>query len=320
MMRNLDHPFGRRKSRGFTLVELLVVIAIIGILVGLMLPAVQAAREAGRRAQCANNLKQIGLSILSHHQALDCFPSGGLGPSGPGGRTWINNVPANYANQQWGWCFQILPYTDWNALWSMPASQDATVISTPLSMLYCPTRGRRSVVTSIAVTDYAGNGGSYGNWSSSLTPTNSLDGVLVPSPMNGTSRSGGPDAISLAKITDGASSTLLVAEKWLYQSWYNDRTTGGGACIDNEGWCEGWDNDTICTSSGWEPPGACTPPQNDSLTGWVCGYVFGSAHVTGMNSVLCDGSVHFLSYSIDPDTWQHLCCRNDGQPVDLTRY
>ena len=202
---------------------------------------------------------------------------------------------------------QILPYTDWNALWSLPANQDATIISTSIRINYCPTRGRKTVVQSIAVTDYAGNGGSYGNWDSITQPTNSLDGVLVPS------NSGA--AISLAKVADGASSTLLVAEKWLYRDRYNVRS-GPDACIDDQGWCNGWDNDTICFS-GSGPPYTGAPPQNDSKSGWVCGLIFGSAHTVGMNGLLCDGSVHFLSFTIDPEIWQHLCCRNDGQPVDL---
>lgn len=175
-------------------------------------------------------------------------------------------------------------------------------------MLYCPTRGRIAVVTSIAVSDYAGNGGSYGLWTSMSQGVNSLDGVLVPSTET---------VVSLAQVTDGASSTLLVAEKWLYVSWYNFRTTGAETCIDNEGWCEGWDNDTICTSG--TGPATCVLPQSDAVTGWSCGFIFGSAHVTGMNGVLCDGAAHFFSYSIDPDTWKHLCCRNDGLPVDLSR-
>ncbi len=303
-MRSPDHPICRRKSRGFTLVELLVVIAIIGILVSLLLPAVQAAREAGRRTQCANNLKQIGLGFQAHHEALGCFPSGGTFPDG--GRIWINSVPANYTSQRWSWCYQILPYTDLDSLWSLPVGQDAAIIKTPASIQYCPTRGRRAVVTSIAVTDYAGNGGSFGTWSSMLQPANSLDGVLVPS--NDT-------VVSLAKVTDGASSTLLVAEKWLYFSWYDYRQTGPETCIDNEGWCNGWDNDTICFSGSG--PKTCVVPQSDAMTGWSCGLIFGASHTTGMNGVLCDGSVHFLSYSIDPGTWTHLCCRNDGQPVNL---
>jgi len=299
----------------------LVVITIIGILVSLLLPAVQSARETGRIAQCANNLRQIGLAFNAHHEAQGCFPSGGMECSHawPGGRKWINGSPATYANQTWGWCYQILPYTDSSSLWSQGANgsasitstpaADATIIATPVSMYYCPTRGRKTVVTSIAVTDYAGNGGSYTTWNSLTPPENSLDGALVPS-------NGGP-AISLAKITDGATYTLLIAEMWLSRDWYNDRETGAGACIDNEGWCNGWDNDTIC-ASGRGPPYSSVMPQNDIKPAWWdCGYIFGSAHTTGMNGVLCDGSAHFISYRIDPTTWKNLCCRNDGQPVTL---
>ena len=223
-----------------------------------------------------------------------------------GGRTWINNSPAIYPSQQWGWCYQILPYIDANAVWSMPANQDATIIGTPININYCPTRGRKTVVQSIAVTDYAGNGGSYGSWEPLTQPTNSLDGVLVPS--------NGGAAISFAKITDGASSTLLVAEKWLYRDWYNIRS-GPDSCIDDQGWCNGWDNDTICFSGSG--PNTSVLPQADSKSGSECGLIFGSAHTVGLNGVLCDGSVHFLSYAIDAETWQHLCCRNDGQLVNL---
>ena len=306
-MRRRDRRFGRRQFRGFTLVELLVVISIIGILISMLLPAVQSARESGRRVQCTSNLKQIGLSLLAHHEAQECFPSGGLGPSGPGGRTWVNNSPANYAEQQWGWCYQVLPYTDWTAIWSLPANQDAVIISTPVSMNYCPTRGRKQVVSSIAVNDYAGNAGSYSTWSSYTQPANSLDGLFVPS--------NGGAAVTLAKVTGRRSSTLLVAEKWLYFAWYNDRTTGGGACIDNEGWCEGWDNDTICASGS--DPNTYVLPLSDSKLGWACGYIFGSVHNGGLNGVLCDGSVHLISFTIDAKTWHNLCCRNDGQTVEL---
>src|SRR5687767_9100015 len=105
----------RRRNVGFTLVELLVVIAIIGILIALLLPAVQAAREAARRSQCTNNLKQIGLAFHHYHDTYRQFPYAGNGVAQP--RTITNGAIATGRDQAWGWAYQILPFMEQQNLW-----------------------------------------------------------------------------------------------------------------------------------------------------------------------------------------------------------
>ena len=132
-----------RQSRGFTLIELLVVIVIIGILMGLLIPAVEMAREGGRRAQCSNNVRQLAAACLVHLQQQGFFPTGGWGNS------WTGLVEGGFGKAQpGGWIYNILPYIDEKGLHDLTGdaygstANIATRIQTPLAVLHCPSRRR----------------------------------------------------------------------------------------------------------------------------------------------------------------------------------
>lgn len=309
-------------KRGFTLVELLVVITIIGILIALLLPAVQAAREAARRMQCSNNLKQMSLGCLLHEQTQGIFPDGG-----EGGWTAVDSrpydfnpntvtsdrapsaVPAVAPHQNWGWPYQILPYAEQQNLWGMLKVTE--IMKTPLAMFNCPTRRGATVFPSDfgdrAMIDYAGNGGidpkgasGTANWG------NGLDAPICRRPERTKSDRG--SSVTMAHITDGTSNTLLLGEKC-----YNAGMTGHDQSDDDGGWVDGWDWDNIRWGS--------VPPQPDFDENIRDGFgtlrsAFGSAHSGIFNVALCDGSVRSIFFSVSFETFSHLSCRNDGKTID----
>lgn len=318
-----------RRGSGFTLVELLVVIAIIGVLVALLLPAVQAAREAARRTQCTNNLKQIGLGFHN------CADINGHLPTGGWGWGWVGDADLGTGKGQTGsWPFNILPYIEQKTIYDMsggapgqPKQNALTqMVQIPVKTYVCPSRRKAQVwpitstshknfpqVTSGAKCDYAANSGDqqwneYSEGPPGLDPNNPLRPEQVPSgkdqgPRTYTGISFACSTIRLAEITDGTTQTLMVGEKFLHPRKWIDGTD----LSDNENMYTGFDNDHYRSTH----PTTYFPPKADSPNLGNL-QVYGSAHPSVFNVVLCDGSIRGISYNIDKQTFQFLGNRYDG--------
>jgi prepilin-type N-terminal cleavage/methylation domain-containing protein len=294
--------------RGFTLIELLVVIAIVAILIGLLLPAVQKVREAASRAQCQNNLKQLGLAAHNHHDTYGFLPSGGWG------WTWVGdpNRPMGF-KQPGGWAFSVLPFVEQDNLYKLglgaaPAAvltESSRRIATPVKLFNCPTRrhggpwpnptgftyvNTQNTVTMLARTDYAANAGDQNANQINGGPGSYLEGDTTYNWGNVGALTGviyRRSQVKMPEILNGTSNTYLIGEKYLNPSNYFTGADGG----DNETMYSGYNNDVNrCTFS---------PPLQD-LKGLSDTLRFGSAHPAGLNMLNCDGSVGFVNYSIDP--------------------
>jgi prepilin-type N-terminal cleavage/methylation domain-containing protein/prepilin-type processing-associated H-X9-DG protein len=208
-------------KRGFTLVELLVVITIIGILISLLLPAVQAAREAARRAQCNNNLKQLGLAALNHESAIKTYPTGGWA-----GLFLGSPDRGSGARQPGGWLFNILPYIEQGALYNLQAGKSTsallsaaatTMATTPVSAFYCPSRRPAKAYTLHSVhggmSIYSAVG--YPGTSQQQWAYNTTAGSTVTQVMSSVGRNdyagNGYEYLGFEKLTDAIGMTVLAA-------------------------------------------------------------------------------------------------------------
>jgi prepilin-type N-terminal cleavage/methylation domain-containing protein len=295
------------RRRAFTLIELLVVIAIIGILLGLLLPAVQKVREAAARAQCQNNLHQLGVAVLQHNFAHQFLPNnGGPAPNQvnrvatEGGWWGLGDPLANPADQPGSWGYSILPYIEQQN--AVTANDQAVAIK----LFLCPSRNRGQpqavpdidpITPSVTYTsgginpwcktDYAGN------WY-----------VLIDRWLSGGAPLAGPP-LGLTDITDGASNTILLGEKAIDPKRYN---TGG--------W---YFDEPIFTGGSCGTGRGGTIILTDQAAGRTGAYPnnWGSQHIAGAQFIFADGAVRTLAFSTTASVVWGLVTPNGGEAVSL---
>ena len=312
----------RENRRAFTLIELLMVIAIIGLLMSLLIPAIQAAREMARRTQCTNNLKQLALALNTHDTASKKYPSGGWS------HRWYVEPNRDGKSQPGGWPFALLPFLEQTALFdsmenaheSVKEERLTTLVTTPLSLFYCPTRRDAKTYPwteegfasrpinffdlpeMVAKSDYAINGGDNDpgydvrNIPLSLEIADDRDFTWADfTAANGICfyRSD----LGSSQVSDGLSNTYSFGEKWV-------RTTGYDMGDDTSHFA-GYDKD----NTRWT---FLTPKRDDDSESWD---LFGSVHPGICNFAFCDGSVKPINLKIDPETHRLLGSRNDGKDV-----
>ncbi len=313
----------RGRSSGFTLVELLVVITVIGILIALLLPAVQAAREAARTVQCRNRIKQIGLALHNYHSTHGCFPSGYLTEIEPVGSTWCGDNGTRHGAP---WTVLILPFLEESARYdtfdfnetfistgtvpptSPPTRANDIAWYKPLFKYQCPTDpASKGDVNNINYLGVQGGGEFDDAACKNSGRVMFFDGILFHN-----------SSCRFADILDGSSNVFLVGESRYVP------TPAHHAWLNCGGWASGARMDlytnpytlaaAVLSINSVDTGGAYPAPPNPDVYP-LMSKIFGSFHPGGCHFMLGDGSVRFLSENIDLAIYQTTAVRDDGLPV-----
>lgn len=340
-------PCQHSRRRAFTMVELLVTIAILGLLLAILMPGVQSARETARRMKCASNLRQIGLAALYHHEAKKALPSGYTQDRiNAAGQVWKAGSTSGYSFQGHSVFYFLLPFMEEKGLFDkmdarVPLNNRSAVqnvkAAAAMPIVICPSdvfpEGNPHQFSSTewyGVTSYRGNAGSRPFFATSSTN----DGLFMATGSQARKASTAPpgETVRLKNVTDGTAKTLLFAESAHVDEDFNTFTTAG--------WNSG---STISTWARWYPAGG-----DNGLGNLLCGsfapinyttpfrhgqpgaptsqsqwFVYqdqrlsaiGSLHRNGANGAFADGSVRFLEDSMPQSILALICTRADGQQI-----
>lgn len=315
-MLNLAHP-----RRGFTLVELLVVIAIIGILIALLLPAVQAAREAARRAECTNHLKQWGLAFHNYHDVHKTLPFGAQG-------SYVALPPGANTARRTTWIVPMWPFVEQKALYDQwtfdqPFHENPNELllntgKAAFPLLNCPSDGKpgrmyqgfEDARRNRPRSNYVVNWGNTNFGQTDITSENIIFGG-APFRYN--------RVVTFSEIRDGLSNTLFMSEVIWSEKVRDQR---GDAYNDDRGCAQFMTYDTPNSTAPdfaqcWNPPTPPDPPCVGPAGGNSAHVAARSRHPGGVNALMGDGAVRFFSNTIDLNTWRALGTAQNGESVQF---